>query len=116
VSTRFSETISIARSRKQRKLPHSAESKETYPVPIGRDLQGQNQLVVNRRSEMGTKLSAFGILTWHYANSDTGGAGYFPSNPYDPGEDYAAASLMLPSRILGGSASLALRIPAAVHL
>jgi hypothetical protein len=56
---------------------------------------------------MGTKLSAFGYYTLSYANSDTGGSGYFPSNPYDPGDDYGRASFDVRHRVfIGGSASL----------
>ena len=67
----------------------------------------QNQLVVNSSIRMGTKLSAFGYYTLNYANSDTGGSGYFPSNPYDPGEDYGRASFDVRHRVfIGGSASL----------
>jgi hypothetical protein len=67
----------------------------------------QNQLVVNSSIRMGTKLSAFGYYTLSYANSDTGGSGYFPSNPYDPAEDYGRASFDVRHRVfIGGSASL----------
>jgi hypothetical protein len=67
----------------------------------------QNQLIVNSSIRMGTKLSAFGYYSLNYANSDTGGAGYFPSNPYDPNEDYGRASFDVRHRVfIGGSASL----------
>jgi len=67
----------------------------------------QNQLVVNSSIRMGAKLSAFGYYTLSYANSDTGGSGYFPSNPYDPGDDYGRASFDVRHRVfIGGSASL----------
>ena len=67
----------------------------------------QNQLVVNSSIRMGTKLSAFGYYTLNYANGDTGGSGYFPSNPYDPAEDYGRASFDVRHRVfIGGSASL----------
>jgi hypothetical protein len=56
---------------------------------------------------MGTRLSAFGYYTLNYANSDTAGAGYFPSNPYDPAEDYGRAAFDVRHRVfIGGSASL----------
>jgi len=43
----------------------------------------------------------------NYAKSDTGGPGYFPSNPYDPSEDYGRASFDVRHRVfIGGSASL----------
>src|SRR5467141_1840325 len=67
----------------------------------------QNQLVVNTSIRMGTKLSAFGYYTLNYAKSDTGGPGYFPSNPFDPAEDYGRASFDIRHRVfIGGSASL----------
>ncbi len=67
----------------------------------------QNQLIVNSSIRMGTKLSAFGYYSLNYANSDTGGASYFPSNPYNPSEDYGRASFDVRHRVfIGGSASL----------
>jgi hypothetical protein len=67
----------------------------------------QNQLIVNSSIRMGTKLSAYGYYSLNYANSDTGGAGYFPSNPYNPSEDYGRASFDVRHRVfIGGSASL----------
>src|SRR6267154_2127301 len=67
----------------------------------------QNQLVVNSSVRMGTKLSTFGYYTLNYAKSNTGGPGYFPSNPYDPSEDYGRASFDVRHRVfIGGSASL----------
>src|SRR5260370_14572003 len=67
----------------------------------------QNQLIVNSSIRMGTKLSFFGYYTLYFAHSDTGGSGYFPSNPYDPGEDYGRAAFDIRHRVfIGGSASL----------
>jgi len=67
----------------------------------------QNQLIVNSSIRMGTKLSAFGYYTLNYAKSDTGGSGYFPSNPLDPSEDYGRASFDIRHRMfIGGTASL----------
>lgn len=67
----------------------------------------QNQLIVNSSIRMGARLTAFGYYTLNYANSDTGGAGYFPSNPYDPSADYGRASFDVRHRVFfGGSASL----------
>ncbi len=67
----------------------------------------QNQLIVNSSIRMGTRLSAFGYYTLNYANSDTAGSGYFPSNPYDPAEDYGRAAFDIRHRVfIGGSASL----------
>ena len=67
----------------------------------------QNQLIVNGNVRMGTKVSAFGYYSLNYANSDTGGSGYFPSNPYDPNSDYGRASFDVRHRIfVGGFVSL----------
>jgi hypothetical protein len=67
----------------------------------------QNQLIVNSSIRMGTKLSAFGYYSLNYAKSDTGGPGYFPSNPFDPAEDYGRASFDIRHRVfIGGTASL----------
>jgi len=67
----------------------------------------QNQIIVNSSIRMGTKVSAFGYYSLNYAKSDTGGSGYFPSNPYDPGEDYGRAAFDVRHRVfIGGSAGL----------
>ncbi len=67
----------------------------------------QNQLIVNSSIRMGTKLSLFGFYTLSYANSDTSGAGSFPSNPFDVGEDYGRASFDVRHRLfLGGTMGL----------
>jgi hypothetical protein len=67
----------------------------------------QNQFIINSSIRLGAKLSAFGYYSLNYANSDTGGAGYFPSNPYDPGADYGRATFDVRHRLfIGGSASL----------
>ena len=67
----------------------------------------QNQLIVNSSIRMGTKVSAFGYYSLNYAKSDTGGSGYFPSNPYDPSEDYGRAAFDVRHRVfIGGSAGL----------
>ena len=67
----------------------------------------QNQLIVNGSIRMGTKLSLFGYYTLNYANSDTSGAGSFPSIPGDVQEDYGRASYDIRHRLfLGGSIGL----------
>jgi hypothetical protein len=67
----------------------------------------QNQLIANGRVSLGTKLSLFGFYTLSYANSDTGGAGSFPSNQYDPLEDYGRASFDVRHRVfVGGTITL----------
>ncbi len=67
----------------------------------------QNQLIANGRVSLGTKLSLFGFYTLNFANSDTGGAGSFPSNQFDPSADYGRASFDVRHRVfLGGSITL----------
>src|SRR5260370_35097923 len=51
---------------------------------------------------MGTKLSLFGYYTLNYANSDTSGAGSFPSNPFDVSQDYGRASFDVRHRVFFG--------------
>ena len=75
----------------------------------------QNQLIVNTRIQMGTRVSLWGYYTLNYANSDTSGAGYVPSTPCGaPGltagtpcgidEDYGRASFDVRHRVFfGGS-------------
>jgi hypothetical protein len=64
----------------------------------------QNQVIVNGSIRMGTKLSMFGYYTLNYANSDTSGAGSFPSIPGDLQEDYGPASYDIRQRLfLGGT-------------
>ncbi len=62
----------------------------------------QNQLIVNSSIRMGTKLSLFGYYTLNYANSDTSGAGSFPSNPFDVSQDYGRASFDVRHRVFFG--------------
>src|SRR6266550_7532800 len=63
----------------------------------------QNQVIVNSRVQAGTRLSLWGYYTLNYANSNTSGAGYIPSDPCVSGaspsagpcgiaEDYGRAS------------------------
>ena len=67
----------------------------------------QNQLIVNGSIRMGTKLSLFGYYTLNYADSDTSGAGSFPSIPGDVQEDYGRASYDIRHRLfLGGTIGL----------
>ncbi|HEX4426486.1 MAG TPA: carboxypeptidase-like regulatory domain-containing protein [Terriglobales bacterium] len=67
----------------------------------------QNQLIANGRVSLGTKLSLFGFYTLNYANSDTGGANSFPTNQFDPLENYGRASFDVRHRVfLGGSLTL----------
>src|SRR6266566_1257287 len=67
----------------------------------------QNQLIVNSSVRMGQKLSLFGYYTLNYANSDTSGAGSFPSNPLDVSQDYGRASFDVRHRVFfGGTVGL----------
>ena len=71
----------------------------------------QNQLIVNSSVRMtGTakfSISLFGYYTLNYANSDTSGASYLPSNPADITQDYGRASFDVRHRVFfGGSIGL----------
>jgi Carboxypeptidase regulatory-like domain len=67
----------------------------------------QNQLIANGRVSLGTKLSLFGFYTLNYANSDAGSANSFPTNQFDPLEDYGRASFDVRHRVfIGGSITL----------
>jgi len=67
----------------------------------------QNQLIVNGSIRMGTKLTLFGYYVLNYANSDTSGPSYMPSNPLDPAADYGRASFDYRHRVfVGGSVGL----------
>ena len=66
----------------------------------------QNQLILNS-SVRTTKLTVFGSYALGFADSDTSGAGYFPSHPYDPSLDYGRASFDVRHRLtIGGSVTL----------
>jgi hypothetical protein len=63
----------------------------------------QNQLIANIRMNT-AKFSLFSFYMLNYANSDTSGAGSFPSNPYNLMADYGRASFDTRNRfVLGGS-------------
>ncbi len=67
----------------------------------------QNQLIANFNIRAGTRLSLFGHYSLNYANSDTSGAGSFPTNSYDLGADYGRASFDVRHRLfVGGSIAL----------
>jgi Carboxypeptidase regulatory-like domain len=82
----------------------------------------QNQMIVNGRVSVGSKISLFGFYTLNFANSDLGaGAGggggsffgggsssaEFVMNSYDPMEDYGRAAFDVRSRgVIGGTISL----------
>jgi hypothetical protein len=71
----------------------------------------QNQLIVNTRVQVPTSthgpirdMMLWGYYTLNYANSDTSGAGYFPSIPGDPSADYGRAAFDIRSRaFIGGT-------------
>ncbi len=63
----------------------------------------QNQLMLNY-TVRASRVSLFGFYSLNFANADTSGAGYFPSNPYDPSADYGRASFDVRNRfLLGGN-------------
>jgi hypothetical protein len=67
----------------------------------------QNQLFVQSRVQAGAKITMFAYYVLNYANSDTSGAGSFPSNPLDVHQDYGRASFDIRNRFfLGGSIGL----------
>jgi hypothetical protein len=67
----------------------------------------QNQLIINTSVRMGSKLSLFGYYTLNYANSDTSGAGSFPSIFNDVSLDYGRASFDIRHRVfVGGTIGL----------
>ena len=84
----------------------------------------QNQVIVNSRVQAGTRLSLWGYYTLNYANSNTSGAGYIPSDPCVSGaspsagpcgiaEDYGRASFDVRHRVfVGGTISM----PAGIRL
>jgi hypothetical protein len=63
----------------------------------------QNQLMLNY-TVRAKRISLFGFYSLNLANSDTSGASYFPSNPFNPGADYGRASFDVRNRfLLGGN-------------
>lgn len=67
----------------------------------------QNQLIVNSSIRMGTKLTLFGYYVLNYANSDTSGPTFVPSDPLDPSLDYGRATFDYRHRLfMGGTLSM----------
>jgi Carboxypeptidase regulatory-like domain len=67
----------------------------------------QNQLIVNGSIRMGAKLTLFGYYVLNYANSDTSGPTYVPSDPLDPSDDYGRAAFDYRNRLfMGGTVGL----------
>jgi len=64
----------------------------------------QNQLFVQVTVRAGARLTLFSNYVLNYANSDTSGAGSFPSNPFNLQQDYGRASFDYRNRFfMGGS-------------
>jgi uncharacterized membrane protein YgcG len=61
----------------------------------------QNQLIVNTNVRM-RAVSLFGYYVLNYANSDTSGPTYIPSDPLDPVLDYGRASFDYRNRVFMG--------------
>ena len=68
----------------------------------------QNQLITSFNLRAGTRLTLFGFYVLSYANSDTGGAGSFPSNPaLGIAADYGRAACDVRNRaFFGGTVAL----------
>lgn len=82
------------------------------PNPIEYEFQSegvfrQRQLIVNSSIRMGARLTLFGYYVLNYANSDTAGPTYVPSDPLDPALDYGRAAFDYRNRLfMGGSVGL----------
>ncbi len=64
----------------------------------------QNQLITNVNARVSAKLNLFGYYVLGKADSNTDGAGTFPSNPYDEQPDWGRAGFDVRNRVfLGGS-------------
>ncbi|MGC1462516.1 MAG: carboxypeptidase regulatory-like domain-containing protein, partial [Terracidiphilus sp.] len=63
----------------------------------------QNQVMLNYTIRA-KRISLFGFYMLNFANADTTGAGYFPSNQTNPGADYGRANFDVRNRfLLGGN-------------
>ena len=66
-------------------------------------IYNQNQLMLNY-TVRAKQVSLFGFYELNFANADTSGAGYFPSDQSDPRADYGRASFDVHNRfLLGGN-------------
>jgi hypothetical protein len=87
-------------------------AREAPPDPILYQYQSsgifrQNQLIVNGSVRAGTKVSLFGFYVLNYANSDTSGPTYIPSDPHNVALDYGRASFDYRHRLfMGGTVGL----------
>jgi hypothetical protein len=59
----------------------------------------QNQVIVNY-TVRAKRVSLFGFYMVNFANADTSGATYFPSNQFDPHADYGRATFDIHNRFL----------------
>jgi len=67
----------------------------------------QNQLITNFNVRAGAKLTIFSFYSFSHANSDTAGAGNFPTNPANISADYGRAGFDVHHRLFfGGTISL----------
>ena len=62
----------------------------------------QNQLIANVQMRYSANLSLFGFYSLSFANSDTAGAGSFPTDPFDPGVDYGRSAYDVRNRLFFG--------------
>jgi hypothetical protein len=63
----------------------------------------QNQLMLNY-TVRAKRISLFGFYMLNSANADTSGAGYFPTDQFNPGADYGSANFDVHNRfLLGGN-------------
>jgi hypothetical protein len=70
----------------------------------------QNQLIANINAR-NRYFSLFGFYMLNFANADTSGASYFPSQPFNIGADYGRAQFDIRNRLfLGGNVTLPKRI------
>jgi hypothetical protein len=66
-------------------------------------IYNQNQLMLNY-TVRAKRVSLFGFYALNFANADTSGAGYFPSDQFDPRADYGRATFDVHDRfLLGGN-------------
>jgi hypothetical protein len=66
-------------------------------------IYNQNQVMLNY-TVRAKRLSLFGFYMLNFANADTSGAGYFPSNQTNPSVDYGRANFDVRNRfLLGGN-------------
>jgi Carboxypeptidase regulatory-like domain len=67
----------------------------------------ENQVIANFSVRATSNLNLSANYTLSYANSDTGGVGSFPMNPYDIRADYGPAAFAIRNRVfVGGSMGL----------